>query len=53
MSYGYTTDPEGSDPLVSLADEVMGDIFSNACAYGNWTVDILPFSELKEHFILF
>lgn len=51
MSYGYTTDPEGSDPLVSLADEVMGDIFSNACAYGNWTVDILPFGELKDHFI--
>lgn len=30
----------------------MGDIFSNACAYGNWTVDILPFGELEDHLIL-
>lgn len=43
MSYGYTTNPGGYDPLVDLADEVMAEIFSSACVYGNWTVDMLPF----------
>lgn len=43
MSYDYTTDPNGSDPLVRLADEVMSDILSKTCVFGNWTVDVVPF----------
>lgn len=43
MSYGYTTDTGGSDPLVVLADEVMADILSETCVFGTWIVDILPF----------
>ena len=47
MSYGYRTNPDGPDPLVSLADEVMADIFSKSCVFGNWTVDVLPFGSWK------
>lgn len=43
MMYGYSTDPSGHDPLIVLADEVIGDIFSSSCALGKWVVDILPF----------
>lgn len=43
MLYGYSTDPAGHDPLILLADEVVGDIFSSSCALGKWVVDILPF----------
>lgn len=60
MSYDYTTDPSGSDPLVKLADEVMSDILSKTCVFGNWTVDVVPFcastspsTSIKTHFINF
>lgn len=42
VSYGYTIEPKGSDPLVDLADEAL-DQFSRACSPGTWMVDILPF----------
>lgn len=47
ISHGYSTNLEGSDPLVSLADEVIADIFSKACESGKWIVDILPFGAYK------
>lgn len=40
-TYGYTTKPDGADPLVDLVDEAMNQ-FSQACVPGKWAVDIVP-----------
>ena len=42
VTYGYNVDPEGIDPLVSLAEETMGSAFSESFAYGACIVDLLP-----------
>lgn len=42
IAYGYTIRPDGTDPLVELAEQVQ-DIFSLAAAPGAWLVDTLPF----------
>lgn len=42
MSHGYTVKSEGTDPLISLADEAIGVAFSKGCAYGSWAVDLIP-----------
>lgn len=42
MVYGYSINPHGRDPLLSLAAR-MNDNFSQACLPGKWMVDVLPF----------
>lgn len=42
MSHGYTTEKNGQDPLVTLADDVLSQ-FSLAAQAGAWMVDMLPF----------
>ncbi|KAL6787324.1 cytochrome P450 [Trichoderma sp. SZMC 28012] len=41
MTYGYTIDPEGPDPMVELADRAM-EQFAQAVIPGAWMVDTLP-----------
>lgn len=42
LSHGYTIEPEGPDPLVDLADEVLLE-FALSTQPGLWMVDVLPF----------
>ncbi|EJC98992.1 cytochrome P450 monooxygenase [Fomitiporia mediterranea MF3/22] len=42
ITYGYTIEPRGSDPLVGLADEALIQ-FCLATVPGAWLVDTLPF----------
>ncbi|KAJ4297910.1 hypothetical protein N0V90_005809 [Kalmusia sp. IMI 367209] len=42
ITYGYTTEPRGSDPFVDLAAKTMAQ-FADATVPGRWMVDILPF----------
>ena len=42
MSHGYTIEPDGPDPLVDLADDVLIE-FSLSVNPDAWLVDILPF----------
>jgi len=44
ITYGYTPNAQGRDPLVDLAEQAMAD-FSEASAPGKWAVDVLPFCE--------
>jgi hypothetical protein len=41
ISYGYTIEPHGRDPLVDLAGKAM-DQFGQAAVPGNWMVDMIP-----------
>ncbi|KIX99846.1 uncharacterized protein Z520_04482 [Fonsecaea multimorphosa CBS 102226] len=41
ISYGYTIEPSGHDPLVDLAEEAL-DQFSKASTPGVWMVDVIP-----------
>ncbi|TDL20083.1 cytochrome P450 [Rickenella mellea] len=41
ISYGYTIDPNGNDPLVDLADDALSQL-SLAATPGAWLVDLLP-----------
>lgn len=43
LAYGYSVEPDGNDPLVDLAEEMMEDVLFPACISGTWMVDILPF----------
>jgi hypothetical protein len=42
ITYGYTAEAHGRDPLVDLAGRTMGT-FAEATVPGRWVVDILPF----------
>jgi hypothetical protein len=42
ITYGYTAEAHGRDPLVDLAGRTMGT-FAEATLPGRWVVDILPF----------
>ncbi|KAI5118227.1 hypothetical protein M0805_000723 [Coniferiporia weirii] len=42
ISYGYTTTPRDSDPLVDLADASLS-VFSDSIVPGKWVVDTFPF----------
>jgi hypothetical protein len=42
ITYGYTTEARGNDPLVALARTTM-EQFAEATVPGKWMVDILPF----------
>ncbi|EOA87444.1 uncharacterized protein SETTUDRAFT_88393, partial [Exserohilum turcica Et28A] len=42
ITYGYTPNARGRDPLVDMAEQAMSD-FSIASVPGKWTVDLLPF----------
>jgi hypothetical protein len=42
ITYGYTTENEGLDPFVDLAQKTMAQ-FAEATVPGKWPVDILPF----------
>lgn len=42
ITYGYTVEPHGRDPLVDLADGSI-DKFSMASVPGRWLVDVVPF----------
>jgi hypothetical protein len=42
ITYGYTVEPRGNDPLVDLAGKTMEE-FSDAATPGKWAVDIMPF----------
>ncbi|KAI0427503.1 cytochrome P450 [Xylaria sp. FL1042] len=41
LTYGYSVDPQNSDPLVELADST-NEVFSAASVPGVWLVDIIP-----------
>ncbi|KAH0839032.1 O-methylsterigmatocystin oxidoreductase [Fonsecaea pedrosoi] len=41
ISYGYSIEPKGRDPLVDLAERSL-DHFSKACTPGAWLVDVIP-----------
>ncbi|XHF99537.1 hypothetical protein AWENTII_003037 [Aspergillus wentii] len=41
ISYGYTIEPHGNDPLVDLVNQSM-DEFSFAATPGKWLVDFMP-----------
>lgn len=47
ITYGYTTDNEGLDPFVDLAQKTMAQ-FAEATVPGKWPVDILPFCKFNE-----
>ncbi|TDL26571.1 cytochrome P450 [Rickenella mellea] len=42
ISYGYSIEADGHDPLVDLADEAVGQ-FSLSTIPGAWLVDVMPF----------
>jgi cytochrome P450 len=42
ITYGYTPNARGPDPLVDLADKTMKDL-GIAAMPGKWSVDVLPF----------
>ncbi|CAE7022126.1 hypothetical protein P3342_004979 [Pyrenophora teres f. teres] len=42
ITYGYTPNAQGRDPLVDMAGQAMAD-FTEASAPGRWAVDVLPF----------
>lgn len=44
VSYGYTIEPRGPDPLIDLVEEAMGQ-FSEAACPGKWLVDVIPSCE--------
>jgi len=44
ITYGYTPNAQGRDPLVDMAGQAMVD-FTEASAPGKWAVDVLPFRE--------
>lgn len=44
ITYGYTPNAQGRDPLVDMAGQAMAD-FTEASAPGRWAVDVLPFCE--------
>lgn len=46
ITYDYTINPHGNDPLVDLADEAVAQ-FALATIPGVWLVDIMPFCELN------
>lgn len=46
ITYGYTPNARGRDPLVDMAEQAMSD-FSIASVPGKWTVDLLPFRQSK------
>jgi hypothetical protein len=41
VTYGYTTEANGTDPLVDLVDQVMEE-FTQAYVPGRWAVDLIP-----------
>ena len=46
MTYGYTPNARGPDPLVDMAEQAMRDV-GLAAAPGKWTVDVLPFCKSR------
>lgn len=44
LSYGYTVEPHGRDPLVDLADKAMED-FVSVVTPGAWIVNFVPMRE--------
>lgn len=44
ITYGYTPNAQGRDPLVDIAGQTMAD-FAEASSPGTWAVDVLPFCE--------
>jgi hypothetical protein len=42
ITYGYTPNARGADPLVDLAEKTMRDL-GIAAVPGKWSVDVLPF----------
>lgn len=47
LSYGYTVEPHGRDPLVDLADKAMED-FASVITPGAWIVNFVPMRETPE-----
>jgi hypothetical protein len=46
ITYGYTPNAQGPDPLVDMAERSMRD-FGNAGTPGKYVVDLLPFCALR------
>jgi hypothetical protein len=46
LSYNYTVEPHGKDPLIDLADEVL-DTFSRTAGTGTYLVNFIPACRLK------
>ena len=42
LSYGYTIEPDGPDPLVEFVDRMLV-LFSVSATPGKWLVDNMPF----------
>lgn len=51
FAYGYSIAPDGSDPLVHLAD-VITDNFSEAVLPGKWIVDTIPICKNIRSFLI-
>ena len=45
ITYGYTPNAKGPDPLVDVAGQAMAE-FADASVPGKWPVDVMPFSKL-------
>lgn len=52
MSHGYSIKHDGNDPLVRLAEHVVGTVISEAVQPGKWLVDNVPIRayQLYMHF---
>lgn len=44
ITYGYTAEAHGKDPLVDMAVKTMHE-FADSTVPGKWPVDIMPFCE--------
>ena len=50
LSHGYSITADGHDPLVDIADVVLGTIFSEATRSGRWLVDVAPFRKFARFY---
>jgi hypothetical protein len=48
ITYGYTAEAHGKDPLVDMAVKTMHE-FAESTVPGKWAVDIMPFCEYIHH----
>lgn len=46
VSYGYSTEPRGPDPLIELAEKVTAQL-SLAATPGKWLIDVIPACKLS------
>lgn len=49
ITYGYTPNAKGRDPLVDMAGQTMAE-FADSSVPGKWSVDVLPFCKFPTRF---